>query len=335
MKRLPITPLVVAMAGLLSGGLPAIQIEELEDGLHLNMVGGGWEGIPREEVVSILMNNVDLTNDDVSKIAAMPKLSDLRIGMNPEKVVLQCDNVEELAKLKQLKSLWICVSNPRKLPLSFVGEFQELESFSFIGDESAKDGFDLAVPISKMRKLRELELMCRGIDDAHVALITGACDLTSVTVHSEGITDEAVRSLRSEAELKRIKVDSPQLTDEAGSILGSSESLESLSISSPRLTLDFIKRIEGLDNLKELSVSVGEGSREVFEALRKLEKLESLEVVCATGENFDLSAIAGHRNLRRFFVRDVQASEESKVIVSSLPQIDYSQIGDWDFDKQR
>ena len=350
MDKMQITPLLIAATCWLTAA-PAfaapifkaqVYREEGPDGVCLTMIGNvAWsdkDGTPyrNQPVVSLRINNAELSKDDFEEIAAFHTLQELELGIGPEGVVLKDWDLSPLKSLKKLKSVAFCIANPAGLRLDFLPLLPKLEELAIWPHDKGKFMLDktAAEMIGNLAGLQSLKIAFPDkLDDEAVYLVLRSRQLKALELASSEMTDASLKFIAANQGLTTLELIAPHLTDDVGEMAARLQKLTSLSISSSQTSAHVLKGIAKLRDLKSLSLRIPNASPGDFALLRAMTRLELLRLNNCLVTEEEIRELAGHPNLKYLYLPGADASPAARDIITNLPRIDHAELGSWRFTK--
>ena len=160
-------------------------------------------------VVSACFREIDVTDEDISVIAAFEEIESLTIANT--KVQISDSTVKLIATLKTLKRLEIYEVNLAGISLDPLRELPKLEGLLLAGTSISDED---AGPIGKLEHLKLLNLACTKITDKCLEGIAKLAVLEELVLVGTGITDDGLILLSPLGHLKLVWVLDAKVTNQ-------------------------------------------------------------------------------------------------------------------------
>ena len=320
------------------------------DGVSLSMIGNvEWSdqtGAPyrKQPVVSLKVNNADLTKTDVEEIAAFPALEYLELGTLPEGVTLVDADLSPLRNLKALTGLGLCIENPASLRLDFVRFLRKLETLEiwrhlepgeypptrvrgrFVLDQAE------AETIGRLPNLQTLRLSYLDkLDDTSISLVTKSGGLEKLELAALEMIDVSLNSIAANKGLTKLGLIAPRVSDEVGEMAARLQKLTRLSIWSGKTSAKALKGISKLRDLESFSLRIPNATPEDFALLRAMTRLEWVTLDDCVVTEEAIRQLAGRPNLTHVYLPAAEDSPAARELIMNLPRIEGAQLGPWKF----
>ncbi len=179
-----------------------------------------------------------------------------------------------VARLPRLKRFFDVRSGLSDAQAARLGDLPELEEVILFSSKPLT-GAGLA-GLSKLARLKHLNLGVLPVHDQDLAAIAGVASLQTLDVHSAKITDAGLVHLRGLTNLRRLTLTGTRVAD-LKSLVGLKQ-LQSLDLSGTPITDEGLAPVAELVNLRDLNLAGTAITDEGLPPLRKLPKLDVLDL---------------------------------------------------------
>jgi internalin A len=237
------------------------------------------------ELTSVGIGKIPLTDDVISDLAALPKLTSLRVSAK--------QGAERLSHLDRLQHVTrVAITDPIALDDGLLGEIRfpaKLERLELLSASKVTNAGLLH--IAKLTELRRLDLGARKVTDAGLLQLRGFVHLRRLYLGGTSIKGSAFRDLPWKAQIEGLGGEF--FSDENVECLDGFNMLGELNLGGSKITDKGLQRLPALPKLKSLdlqSTSVSDGG------LAELARFETLESI---GLNNCKITDEGLKNLQR------------------------------------
>jgi hypothetical protein len=279
-----------------------------------------------------------LTKEDVDFLSTLEPVEELSMGgnLNDEFVTIE-GSLAPLAKMKNLKRVFLCKGDMRDEDLEFVGKLPVIESLEFVGNTDPRGTIgpgitdECAEHLRRATALRELCILYGDrLTDQFVSVISRDLkNLEHLDIDSELLTDRSLQMLADRcSNLRWIDMYSDHFTDEGVGYLANAKKMEMLWLGSNSLTHNCVKSVSGLIHLQHLELTVPTITDEGVQALAGLPALEILALRKPPFSDEQFALFANHPTLQSAFLngRDLSTTKVMDVI-KTIPKLNHLGVG--------
>ena len=278
-----------------------------------------------------------LTRDDIEFLASLQNIEELSFGGNldDEYVVIEGD-LTPLAKLKRLKSLFLCKRDMRDSDLAFLRELPNLQTLEFLAGSNplTENGSSVtdacAESIGQAKNLRWLRINNGGnLTDRFIEGISQhSKELEFLNLGSDNLTDRSLQMLaKHSSNLKSIELYSKQFTDQGVASLASAKQLREIWLECPLLTHESVNVLTELKDLRHLLITAPTITNEVVE---KVAKLPELQILCLRNtplSDEQFAMFANHPNLESIFANGRNLTIEKVLqVIATMPKLEHMDL---------
>lgn len=302
---------------------------------HLHYAGGSewlvaqadpeshWHRLP--DLTDVTLNNFTVSREALRYVLSLKQLKGLELGVGPEGIEIEPEDLELLGAADHLDSLGLCFADMTNDHLRFLPEMDGLESLEISGILSGDSRFtdELAHVLVAVHKLRRIRIRSNNFTDEFVRILSEKRELESLDIGSPHLTDVSLALIGQLPAMRKLRFSSPLVTDEGVRNLRGLAFLEELKIDSPKIGSEALSIVSELGRLTYLDLSLDTVRPEDLASLRKLKSLKILALRKVPLRNEEFSALLGHPSIESLFFEQAQLTEKSLPVIESLKMLKY------------